>query len=142
MNMDVRCRYADSSLACFLRRRIEEHMPIGSDKVVAAKMGFHNTKSLHAIMSGEARLQLDRVLPLAHAIDVDVGWLFRMAASSYSPFLVELVDALLASADVPVTINELDILGAVRAASKQLDPKLTSDLEFGLASLFSGINQP
>ncbi len=74
---------------------------------------------------GSTKVPLNRIGPLARILDVDAVWLLRRALWEYQP---ELWEALEGTLGPRVTSNELEILGALRTATDDMDPRLNGSM--------------
>ena len=126
--------YQDTRLAQYLERRILELKPRKTQSEIAAQAGFVNPNMITMIKQGKSKAALDRVPALARALEVDPAYLMRLA-------LEQAVGRAAAAADVeifgtPVTANELGWIEAIRAASGNSDPRLTSRAQAAVNLIF------
>ncbi len=126
--------YQDTWLAQYLDRRILELKPRKTQAEIAAQAGFVNPNMITMIKQGKSKAALDRVPALARAREVDPAYLMRLA-------LEQAVGRTAAAAVVeifgtPVTANELGWTEAIRAASGNGDPRLTSRAQAAVNLIF------
>ncbi|WP_104017961.1 helix-turn-helix domain-containing protein [Roseovarius nitratireducens] len=126
--------YQDTVLAQYLERRILELKPRKTQSKIAAQAGFVNPNMITMIKQGKSKAALDRVPALARALEVDLAYLMRLA-------LEQAVGRTAAAAIVeifgtPVTANELGWIEAIRAASGNSDPRLTSRAQASVNLIF------
>jgi hypothetical protein len=88
---------------------------------IAQKLGYPRPNIITMFKQGSTRVPLNKIGPLARILDVDAVWLLRRALREYQPELWEVLEGTLGPR---VTSNELEILGALRAATDDMDPKL------------------
>ncbi|QIG69280.1 hypothetical protein EVB78_078 [Rhizobium phage RHph_N1_15] len=86
------------------------------------------------IKKGDAKLPLDRVTALARAIGVDPMFLFRLALEQFLPADDPETSKML---DFICTSNEVEILGVIREASGNSDPKINDQRRAALTEVFS-----
>jgi transcriptional regulator with XRE-family HTH domain len=126
--------YQDTVLAQYLERRILELKPRKTQAEIAAQAGIVNPNMITMIKQGKSKAALDRVPALARALEVDPAYLMRLA-------LEQAVGRTAAAAVVeifgtPVTANELGWIEAIRAASGNSDPRLTSRAQAAVNVIF------
>ena len=71
---------------------------------------------------GSTKVPVNKIGPLARILEVDAVWLLRRALREYSPDLWEALEDTLGPR---VTTNELEILGALRVATDDTNPRLS-----------------
>lgn len=64
---------------------------------VAAEIGFVSDKIVTAILTGIAQLPINKIIPFAHAVDVDPGHLLRLVLDEYLPGLHGVIEECLGS---------------------------------------------
>eukprot|EP01036_Dinobryon_divergens_P060989 gene60989-81315_t len=74
-----------SPLAEFVTRRVDELRLQVSEGQIAANAGFRTLKGFALVKNGTAKLPLDMVADLAHALDTRVSDLFRLALEESLP---------------------------------------------------------
>lgn len=115
--------YADTQLAIYLRKRLLELKPKKTQAEIATQSGFNTANVMSMLKAGSIRLPIDRVLPLATALDTDPAYLMLLT-------LAQVVGDTDAQAIVDifsgaVTRNEMTWVVAVRELSGLTDPPLT-----------------
>ena len=68
--------YANSAVATYLSRRIDELRGVKTQREIAAEAGFAKPNIISMMKVGETKLALDRIPALAKALDADAGHLF------------------------------------------------------------------
>lgn len=112
--------YANSSIAKFMSKRIDELASRMSQKEIALKAGFKTVNIMSMMKNGDAKVPLDRIGELAKALEVDPKVLFRMALEQHLP----VKDKSFASVmDVVLSDNERAIIEAIRETNSS-DPGL------------------
>ena len=89
---------------------------------IAQKLGYPRPNIITMFKQGSTKVPVNKIGPLARILDVDAVWLLRRALRDYSPELWEVLEGTLGPR---VTSNELEILGALRVATDDMDPKLS-----------------
>lgn len=126
--------HEDTRLAKFVTRRVLELKSKKSQVQIATKAGYVNPNMITMIKQGRSKLALDRVPALANALDCDPAYLMRLA-------LEQAIGATAAKAVMevfgePVTANERGWLQAIRQASGNSDPRLTSRSQAAINAIF------
>ncbi|MDB5660356.1 MAG: family transcriptional regulator [Cypionkella sp.] len=125
--------HQDTALAKFVQTRILQLKP-KTQAEIAHEAGFHNANVLSMIRSGSAKMPLDRVPTLAHALDCDPALLLRLAldqavGSTAANAIVEIFGT-------PVSANERAWIEEIRSASKDTDPRITTRSRTALRGIF------
>jgi hypothetical protein len=71
--------YEDSPAAQLINSRIWELSTKKTQAAIASQVGFPNANMLTHLKSGRAKVPLDRVLPLAEALEIEPSLLMRLA---------------------------------------------------------------
>ena len=126
--------FEDTRLAQYVERRILELKPRKTQSEIAAQAGFVNPNVITMIKQGKTKAALDRVPALAHALECDPAYLMRLA-------LEQAVGQTAAAAVIeifgtPVTENERSWIEAIRVASDNGDPRLTSRSQAAINAIF------
>ncbi|WP_102107397.1 transcriptional regulator [Oceaniglobus roseus] len=126
--------YGGTDVAAFLTHRIAELKPRKSQAEIAAEAGFNNANMMSMLKAGTSKLALDRVPDLARALDCDPARLFRLALlqsghETSRAVVTEVFGGL-------VTRNENTWLEAIRVASDETDPSLTSRARAAIFAIF------
>jgi len=113
--------HANSALARFLERRIDELRGLRSQREIAAAAGFKRPNVLSMLKTGETLVPVDRISALARALDVDPVHLLRLRfqdpSSELGPVIAEITGRHMASAN-----ERLILLDKWRAATRNADP--------------------
>jgi hypothetical protein len=115
--------YAGTRLLSFVAKSVLALKPRKTQAEIATQAGFPSANMMSMLKSGALRLPLDRVQPLASALEVDAAYLMLLA-------LEQMVGDTDAKAIVDIlsgamTRNEKTWLQAIREASDMSDPPLT-----------------
>jgi transcriptional regulator with XRE-family HTH domain len=100
---------------------------------IAEAVGYDKPNPINMMSKGTMKVPLDKIPLLAKALNVDAGFMFRLALSEQWP------DAAAAIAQIfgtPLTKNEKDIIEFIRGVSKNSDPSLSRDVEAKLRAAF------
>lgn len=110
--------FADSRIARFLDKRIEELSGKKSQREIAKEVGFSTPNIISMMKKGDARVPLERVFPLAKALEVDPKHLMRLALEQTfgQGVIADLFDMVLSE-------NEMKIIKAIREINPE-DPGL------------------
>ena len=73
--------YRDTELARFLDKRISQLRGRRSQKEIATLAGFPNANMMSMLKSGANKVPIDRVVPLAEALETDARYLSASASS-------------------------------------------------------------
>lgn len=126
--------YADTKLANYIERRVLELKPSKSQAEIAVEAGYTNANMITMIKQGSSKVALDRIPALARALEADPAFILRLALDqaigrTAAEAVVEVFGEL-------VTINEVGWLRAIREASNNSDPRLTSRSQAAINAIF------
>lgn len=126
--------HLDTRMAKYVERRVLELKPTKSQAEIAAQAGYVNQNMITMIKQGRSKVALDRVPALTHALEADPAFVMRLA-------LEQAIGRTAAEAVVevfgePVTANEVGWLQAIRKASSNTDPRLTSRSQAAINAIF------
>jgi hypothetical protein len=126
--------HADTRLAKFIEKRVLELRPIKSQIEIATEAGYPNPNMISMIRNGSTMLALDRVPAMSWALDCDPGLLFMLAleqrwGSTTANVIAEIFGTV-------VSRNEVVWLTALREASRNADPTLTTRHLAALRAMF------
>lgn len=126
--------HVDTRMARYVERRTLELKPTKSQAEIAAQAGYVNQNMITMIKQGRSKVALDRVPALAVALEADPAFVMQLA-------LEQAIGRTAAEAVVevfgePVTANEIGWLQAIRKASSNTDPRLTSRLHAAINAIF------
>ena len=99
-----------SHVARFIARRIEETGRLQKD--IATKCGFDKPNMITMIKQGLTRLPLDKIGPMAMALETDPVQLLKMCMEEYQPATWKAIEPFMETA---MTKDELRLLTALRA---------------------------
>ena len=94
-----------------------------TQRQVAEECGFESANVITMFKKGSTKLPLNRIGPLAKALDVDPAHLLRLAMLEYMPETWGMVEEVMQS--TLLTANELDLVRAYRAATGNDDSVAT-----------------
>ncbi|CUJ97790.1 hypothetical protein RUE5091_01850 [Ruegeria denitrificans] len=126
--------YGDTRMAKYVERRVLELKPTKSQAEIAAQVGYVNPNMITMIKQGSSKVALDRVPALAKALECDAAYLMRLAIEQSIGLTA--AEAVVEVFGEPVTSNELGWLKAIRKASNNADPRLTSRSETAIKTIF------
>ena len=126
--------HANTRMANFVERRVLELKPTKNQAEISAQAGYANPNMLTMIKQGRSKVALDRVPSLAHALEADPAFLMRLALEQAIGHTA--AKAIVEVFGEPVTKNETGWLQAIREASNNTDPRLTSRSEAALKAIF------
>ncbi|MDO6483091.1 XRE family transcriptional regulator [Shimia thalassica] len=126
--------HQDTELAKYVEHRVLELKPKKSQSLIASEAGFPNPNMVTMIKNGTSKLALDRVPSMARALECDPAYLMRLA-------LEQAIGGTAAKAVIevfgePVTVNERGWLQAIRKASDNTNPRLTSRSQAAISTVF------
>ncbi|TDW20371.1 hypothetical protein EV128_1251 [Rhizobium azibense] len=124
--------YANTKVARFLDKHIDQKVN-KSHREIAQAAGWTQSNMVTMIKKGDAKLPLDRVAQLARAIDVDPLFLFRLALEQFMSDDKESARML----DFICSTNEVEILGVIREATDNRDPKINDAQRAAVIKAFS-----
>lgn len=115
--------FEETRLAKNVERRVLELKPKKTQTKIAAQAGFVNPNMITMIKQGSTKAALDRIPPLARALEVDPAYLMGLA-------LEQAIGRKAAAAVIeifgdPISENELGWLDFLRLISRGSDPRLT-----------------
>lgn len=93
---------------------------------IAEEAGFPKPNILAMIRSGATKLPLNKIGTMAKALGIDPAHLLQVALSEYNPGVWMVIEEILGKGQPILTMNELEILRAVRE-SGVINPKLATD---------------
>lgn len=126
--------YQDTDLAKFVERRVLELKPTKSQAKIAAQLGYANPNMITMIKQGSSKVALDRVPALAEALEADPAFVMRLALEQAIGRTA--ADAVVEVFGEPVTANEIGWLIAIREASNNTNPRMTSRSHLAINALF------
>lgn len=100
---------------------------------IAHEAGYPRANIVAMMKMGVTKVPLKKAGALAKALDADPAHFTRLALETYAP---ETYDAIRGCLGELVSVNELEILTTIRRASKDGDPKITTELEERLTEIF------
>ena len=126
--------YADTRLAKFLEKRIDELRGTRSQVEIAEIAGYKTPNVITMLKLGQTKLAIDRVPSMAKALVVDPALLLRLTfEQAFDETTARAVDEIFGT---PITANERGWIDELRNASGSSDPRLTARSRAGLRGIF------
>lgn len=115
--------FAGTRLPAFIAKSVLALKARKTQAEIATQAGFTSANMISMLKSGAIRLPLDRVQPVANALEVDAGYLMllaleQMVGDTDAKAIVEILSG-------AVTRHEMSWIEALREASGLTDPPLT-----------------
>lgn len=130
--------YANSAVATYLARRIDELRGVRTQREIAAEAGFAKPNIISMLKVGETKLALDRIPALAKALDADAGHLYRLSMQDQWPELRSTISEIfgrrMASAN-----EEAIFLTKWRAFSSDLDPAPNARIDAAVDAMIASL---
>ncbi|MBM2324208.1 XRE family transcriptional regulator [Marivita cryptomonadis] len=126
--------FETTRLAKYVERRVLELKPKKSQLQIASEAGFPNANMVTMIKNGTNKLALDRVPSMARALECDPAYLMRLALEQTVGDTV--AQAITEIYGTPVTSNEIGWIEAIREASGNSDPRITSRSKAAINAIF------
>lgn len=120
--------FADTAMARFLTKRIDELKPDVTQREIAQRMGYRSVNFVSMMKTGAARMPLEKLPALAEILGVDPAHLVRLGLEQYWPEL-DVVSRVLPA---PITKNEMAFLRLVRKATNYSDPEITAERQIAV----------
>ena len=108
-------RPAVAELVAFHLERSEK-----TQREIAEEVGFENPNVLSMIKTGDTKLPINRVGPLARALGINPAYLLRVVLLEYSPDTWAPIEQLLT--EPTLTANERALLKSFRRVTNDADP--------------------
>lgn len=113
------------SVADFISHQIE--VSGKKQKDIAEELGYEKANVITMIKQGRSPLPLNKIGPLAKALNVDPFHLLRLTMMEYNPHTWEAIEGLIGRQTV--SKSEMEILEVIREVSKGHDIRPASDEE-------------
>lgn len=126
--------HVNTRMARYVKRRVLELKPTKSQAEIAAQAGYVNQNMITMIKQGSSKVALDRVPALASALEADPAFVMQLALEQAIGQTA--AKAVLEVFGEPVTVNEVGWLQAIREASNNTDPRLTSRSQAAIKTIF------
>lgn len=128
--------FAGSKIAEYLDKQIAIAQSMGTtQREIAAAIGYDKPNMVSMFKRGEAKVPLDKIPSLARVLNVDPGFLFRLALEQYWQGASDVIVQIFGTT---VSKNERAILDFIREVSKDGDPELTTDLKRAIKGSLTG----
>lgn len=92
-----------------------------TQREMAVQLGYPVPNIISMFRTGATKVPITKVAPLAKILDADPVWLLRRALEEYAPGVWEAFEA---TAGARVSVNEVEIVAALRAATGDTNPRL------------------
>ncbi|WP_417271118.1 helix-turn-helix domain-containing protein [Celeribacter sp.] len=120
--------------AVFLTERINKLRVRKTQKQIAHEAGFVNANMLSLLKAGASKIPIDRVPALAKALETDPAYLMRLVLEQSLGKTA--AQAIVDVCGAPVTEREKQWLEALREASDDSDPRMTTRSRATLRGIF------
>jgi transcriptional regulator with XRE-family HTH domain len=100
---------------------------------IAEAVGYDKPNPINMMAKGTMKVPMDKIPALARALNVDAGFLFRLALNSQWPEDAAVIAQIFGTS---LTKNETEIIEFIRGVSKNSDPSLSRDVEAKLRAAF------
>ena len=121
-------------LVKYVERRVLELKSKKSQLQIANEAGFPNPNMVTMIKNGSSKLALDRVPSMSRALECDPAYVMRLALDQAVGDTA--AQAIIEIFGTPVTANELGWIEAIREASDNSDPRITSRSKAAINAVF------
>jgi hypothetical protein len=125
--------FAESKIAKFLTRRIDELASRKNQREIAFEIGYTKPNLISMFKRGEMKVPLDKIPALAASLETDPGYMFRLALEQYWPDLADVIAKIFGNV---VSDNEMAIVKEIRKITKDGDPHLSKELAVKLKDAF------
>jgi transcriptional regulator with XRE-family HTH domain len=125
--------YANTRVAKFLAKRVDELADKRSQRQLSIDAGFSTSNMLSMLKNGDAKVPLDRVYTIAKALDVDPRNLFRLTLEQFLDMSVQENRDMLSEL---FSTNESEIITYIRSINGS-DPGLNDRRREALKEVFS-----
>ncbi|PPQ36680.1 XRE family transcriptional regulator [Rhodoblastus acidophilus] len=116
--------HADTLMARYLTKRIDELSKVKTQRQIAAEIGYDKPNMISMFKRGESKVPLDKIPALAMALNVDPAHLFRLAMEQQWPGMKSTVHEIFKNI---ASENEAEILlKPWREWTKDRDPSPTA----------------
>ena len=120
--------HANSALARYLDKRIDELRGFKTQREIAAEIGYKRPNIVSMLKTGETKVPLDKLPAFARALEADPVHLFRLGMIDLWPELAAVIDDIFGRQ--MATKNEVAIfLAKWRAATVDMDPAPNARIE-------------
>lgn len=92
-----------------------------TQRQIAQECGFEHPNIISMFKQGQTKLPINRIAPLAKALDVDPAHLLRLVMREYLPETWQEIENVMQS--TVLTANELDLIRAFREATGDNDAR-------------------
>jgi hypothetical protein len=106
-----------------------------TQREIAQEAGFPNPNIISMFKTGATRLPLDRVGPLAKALEIDSAYLLRKVMLEYAPATLLAIENALKT--VLLTANEVELIRAYRRVNGDRDGRVTVVKRDSVLSVFA-----
>jgi hypothetical protein len=133
---NTRASVTPTRLSNYISRQVEALRGIKSQREIASEIGYPKANIISMFKTGEAKVPLEKLPPLARALGVDLGLLLRLGIEQYMPEDTEAWRDIHKLMERLVTDNEMEIIVYIREVSDNTDPHLDEDRKVDLKRSF------
>jgi len=108
----------EGRLSLYLSKQIAAISAYKSQKDVAREAGYQNPNMLSMFKRGEAKIPLDRIPALAKALNVDAGFMMRMALEDYYRSIAAFINQ---AVPTPVSNEEFKVIEMMREVESEFN---------------------
>jgi transcriptional regulator with XRE-family HTH domain len=119
--------FADTAIARYLCKKIDEKRGVKTQREIAAEIGYDKPNLISMFKRGETKVPLEKIPALAKALGADPGHLFRLALAQYWPGAEAVIERIFGC--IATRNEERILLRKWRAATDGLDPPPNPDFE-------------
>ncbi len=116
--------HSGTRIVNFLNKQINSLAAVKTQRQIAFECGYDKPNIISMFKRGDTKVPLDKIPALAKALEVDPAMLFRLALEQYWPDMQKVVTEIFGRT---VTKHEYELVQAIRAATDDMDPKITAD---------------
>ena len=130
-------RYAASSMADFLTKQIDALKGIKSQRQIAAEIGYDKPNMISMFKRGESKVPIEKIVPLALAIEADPKHLLRLHFEQIDRELGKIVYELINLGDTfGLSDQEVDLVIFHRKMSNNMDPVIGAKFRTELKKVY------
>ena len=112
---------SDSKVARYLSAQID--VSDKSQKEIAEICGYNRPNVITMLKKGQTKLPIERIEPMARALNVDPVYLLSLTMEEYQPNAWKAIQGILGFA---VTTNEQEMVEIIREATSDKDPHIST----------------
>jgi len=129
--------YANDPIAKYLSARIDALQGIKNQREIAFEIGYLKPNMISMFKRGEAKIPIDKVMPLAKALMVDPKHLLQLYFHQYDPKIANVIGEINGLGGLfSLSNNEVRLIELHRNATNNSDPCIADDLEAQLIEAY------